>query len=75
MWTNEDAGAGPPGAARGKGAPASAAGGGGDPEGASRQSQPARRPGPGSGWGSMKCLVTGGNVKGELGSAGGRGHV
>lgn len=23
----------------------------------------------------MKCLVTGGNVKGELGATGGRGHV
>ena len=76
MWPNEEAGAGLPGAVRGK-RTQGIRGGRGDPEGSSdlgSRPGPAacHRPAAGS---SMKCLVTGSNVKGELGPDGGWGHV
>lgn len=76
MWPNEEAGAGLPGAVRGK-RTRGTRGGRGDPEGGSELGSspgPAAFHNPAAG-SSMKCLVTGSNVKGELGPARGWGHM
>lgn len=76
MRPNQGAGAGLPGAVRGKGTP-TARSRGIDPERIVELGsgpKPPARPIPVTG-GSMKCLVTGSNVKGESGPAGGWNHV